>query len=149
MGRVSNLLITRAFAAKVLFDPYKNKTCHQTGQAHLNSPLHITYKAYAYAQVVADADSGAFISSSGFTSPLRQYLSLYRAVYRREVERTETTEERKKCRNNHLPHLLQKQPALALLLPNEKNSLALKSPDPNAPVSILTGNSDFNVFFWK
>ena len=45
----------------------------------------------------------------GFHGPVRQYFSLYRAVFQREAERKEKIDERKKCPNNPHPHLLQAQ----------------------------------------
>ena len=50
---------------------------------------------HAYDQVDADADKWVLNSCFGFNDHFRHYFSLYRAVCRREVERTETIEERK------------------------------------------------------
>ena len=45
----------------------------------------------------------------GLNDPLRQYVSLYRAVSQREGERIEMGQMREKCPNNPHPHLLQVQ----------------------------------------
>ena len=45
----------------------------------------------------------------GFSGPLRQYFSLYRAVSQREGEREERIEERKNVQTTPHPHLLQAQ----------------------------------------
>ena len=51
------------------------------------------------------------VSCFGFNGPLRQYFSLYRTVFRRGRKKREKIDERE-----NVPHLLQAQLALGLLL---------------------------------
>ena len=50
-------------------------------------------------------DAGWLVGCFGLNGPLRQYFSLYRAVSK-GIERREMTDVRKKCPNNHHPHLV-------------------------------------------
>ena len=59
-----------------------------------------------------------FVGCFGYTGPLSQNFSLYRAVSQRGRKKKEKTDVRIKCPNNTHPHLLLAQLALAPLLSN-------------------------------